>query len=287
MELLRVFNNNVVLARDEAGREVVLTGRGVGFQMRPGDRVDPTRVVRTFVPDPGRDPDNFAMLLTAIPPEHLQLTIEAVEQLALAEPLPSSTIVALADHISFAVKRARAGVEIDYPLRAEVAHLYPDEVALAERLVSLLDQRLEAPLDPQEALPIALHLVNAGFRSGDLANTYQMTGLISQIFDVIEGAVGHPISRHSANAARFIAHLRYFFVRAHAENQLEDDLGLLADSLTTACPEAALTAARVADVISLRLGSTIAPSERTYLAMHIARLTSAERLADPSTPQEN
>lgn len=31
MEILRVFNNNVVLAKDR-GREVILTGRGLGVQ---------------------------------------------------------------------------------------------------------------------------------------------------------------------------------------------------------------------------------------------------------------
>ena len=40
MEILRVFNNNVVLARDELGREAILTGRGLGFQRRRGDTVD-------------------------------------------------------------------------------------------------------------------------------------------------------------------------------------------------------------------------------------------------------
>jgi len=31
VEILRVLNNNVVLARDEIGREAILTGRGLGF----------------------------------------------------------------------------------------------------------------------------------------------------------------------------------------------------------------------------------------------------------------
>ena len=34
MEILRVFNNNVVLAKDR-GREVILTGRGLGFKAKP------------------------------------------------------------------------------------------------------------------------------------------------------------------------------------------------------------------------------------------------------------
>ena len=36
MEILRVFNNNVVLAKGGDGGEVILTGRGLGFQAKPG-----------------------------------------------------------------------------------------------------------------------------------------------------------------------------------------------------------------------------------------------------------
>ena len=50
MEILRVFNNNVVLARGQDGSEVVLTGRGLGFQAKPGGTVDESKVARTFVP---------------------------------------------------------------------------------------------------------------------------------------------------------------------------------------------------------------------------------------------
>lgn len=34
MKILRIFNNNVVLARQDSGREVIVTGRGVGFKER-------------------------------------------------------------------------------------------------------------------------------------------------------------------------------------------------------------------------------------------------------------
>ena len=83
MKILRVFNNNVVLARDDAGGEVILTGRGLGFQARPGRTVDPTLVTRTFIPADGRDPDHLAELLAGIPPEHVQLVGEALAEAGL------------------------------------------------------------------------------------------------------------------------------------------------------------------------------------------------------------
>ena len=115
LELLRVFNNNAVLARDAAGREVVLTGRGLGFQARTGQAVDMTKVVRTFVPDAGRNADNFAQLLASIPPEHIDLAALALDEVRadLDRELPSSTVVALADHLRFAIKRTRANIVVD------------------------------------------------------------------------------------------------------------------------------------------------------------------------------
>ncbi|MEL4503443.1 PRD domain-containing protein [Luteococcus sp. H138] len=288
MELLRVFNNNVVLARNDAGQEVVLTGRGLGFQAKAGQPVDASKVVRTFVPDEGRNAANFGQLLASIPPEHVDLAAGALEDLRdeLEGPLPSSTVVGLADHLSFAIKRTQANIVVDYPLRAEVVHLYPREVALAERILTTVNAEVEHPLDPDEAMPIALHLVNASFNTGDLSKTYQMTGVFGQVFDIIDSATGHPINRESANAARFITHLRYFFVRASQQTQLTDDLDPLAATMEQAYPDAARCARHIAEVLELRLGNPVTRSETTYLAMHVARLTAGERLqAQPQGDQ--
>ena len=38
-----------------------------------------------------------------------------------------------------------------------------------------------------------------------------MTGVFTQLFEVLEQAYGRPFDRETVNAARFITHLRYFF----------------------------------------------------------------------------
>lgn len=73
MEVLKVFNNNVVLARDHDASEVVLTGRGLGYQARRGDPVDESRVAQRFRPDAEHDVQQLTAFLTEIPPEHLAL----------------------------------------------------------------------------------------------------------------------------------------------------------------------------------------------------------------------
>ena len=281
MEILRIFNNNVVLARDQGpdGREVILTGRGLGFQAKPGQRVDPAKVVRTFVPEDGRNPDNFGAMIASIPPEHLALAEEAIEAGRAELSIPHSGVLAvtLADHLSFAIKRLHDGIEFDYPLRAEVTHLYPAELRAARRMLAHVNAALDAPLDDGEAVSIAMHLVNAGFAVGDLSFTYQMTGVFSQLFEVIEQAAGRPIDRDTVNAARFITHLRYFFVRAASGKQLDEGASKLSTAIRDAYPDAYATALRLQSVLELRLGEPLTEDEATYLTLHVARLMAEDR----------
>jgi beta-glucoside operon transcriptional antiterminator len=281
VEVLRVFNNNVVLARAADRGEVILTGRGLGFQAKPGQQVDDTKVVRVFVPEDGRNADNFGALVAAIPPEHLALADQALEiaRAGMTGPLNSTTVVALADHLSFAIKRLRQGLAIEYPLRAEVAHLYPDELRMGQQIVDFVNSRLEEPLPRDESVAVALHLVNAGFASGDLSYTYQMTGVFAQLFEVLEQAYGRTFDRETVNAARFITHLRYFFVRAHTGRQLAEGATGLGSAIREAYPEAFGTALKLQAVLELRLGQPLTEDEVTYLTLHVARMADDLRLS--------
>ena len=222
MKILRVFNNNVVLAKDGA-REVIVTGRGLGFQAKPGQRVDGAKIVRVFVPADGRDPDHIAELLSEIPPEIIRLVTDAMTATGLAEQAESqpTLVMALADHITGAVQRAQRHVNIAYPLQAEVQSLYASEYAQASRLVNELNRHLNGVLPGSETVALALHLVNAGFANADLSDTYKMTGVIQQMLTIIEQTYGVSLDQHSVNVGRFITHLRYLFVRIHLGKQLE------------------------------------------------------------------
>ena len=48
MQILRVINNNVISSLDDEKREVVVMGKGVGFQKKAGDLVDASRIERNF-----------------------------------------------------------------------------------------------------------------------------------------------------------------------------------------------------------------------------------------------
>ncbi len=49
MKIDKVYNNNVVLAKGDDGEEIIVMGRGLGFQKKPGDEIDTALVEKTFV----------------------------------------------------------------------------------------------------------------------------------------------------------------------------------------------------------------------------------------------
>lgn len=273
MQLLRVFNNNVVLARRGA-EDVIVTGRGIGFQAHPGTEVDPAKVVKVFVPDSGRDPDHMAAMIAGIPGEYVQLVIDAMHSVDMSEALRSklTLVVAIADHIHGAVNRGNA---VSYPLEAEVRHLYAKDFALAQQLLTAINGGLHKPLAPDEAVAITLHLVNAGFAVGDLSGTYRMTGLIQQILAVIGSHIDTELNSEDISVARFITHLRYLFVRMAEHQQLDSDDRQVATAISARYPDAVETAQMVANLIELRLDSALTPDEVSYLTLHIARLEEA------------
>lgn len=283
MRILRVFNNNVVLARDELGREVVLTGRGVGFGARPGSPVAEDLIARRFVP--ADNPTSVAQVIADIPPERLRLVetlfVEAIRELGAR--LPPLALVAMADHVHQAIERVARGEPMTYPLRAEVAHLHPEELAAAERLLERLNEHVEVPLPAGEAIALTMHLFHAATGSPSMSATYQQSELIGQVFDTLAQSYSGRFDRGSIDAARFAAHLRYFFTRARTGAQLDGETGGVGHALRAANPGAYQVAQRIAALLALRLDTAVSEDEVVYLSLHVARLEAGIRRDAPRT----
>jgi len=268
-----VFNNNVILARDELGREAVLTGRGLGFQRKPGQDVDTALVTRRYVL--AQNAESIGEVMAAIPLERIALIERTFRAAAreLGTTVPSSTIVAVVDHVNQAMERVTAGMVMDYPLRAEAAHLHPEELRLAERMVAELNRAQEVRLPDGEAVALALHLFAAAVGAPSTREATRQSKLIGQVMDVLKAAYGRDFRADSIDAARFAVHLRYFLVRARTDEQVADGTGsAIAESLRLRYPRAYRVAVRVKELLEMRLGITVQDDETAYLTMHVARL---------------
>ena len=271
-----MLNNNVVLARDEIGREAILTGRGLGFQRKRGQDVDASLISRRYIP--ADNAQSVAEVIAGIPLERLALIERVFRKAArgLNTDVPSSTLIAVVDHINQAMERVCQGLTMDYPLRAEVAHLHPEELRLAEAMVAELNAAQEIQLPGGEAVALALHLFTAAIGAPSAQAASEQSRLIGQVMGLLEKSFGEAFDADSVNAARFAVHLRYFLVRARTAVQIEDGTSsLVAEALRASDPDAYRVARRIRDLLEIRLNTTVTDDETAYLALHIARLISS------------
>ena len=271
-----MLNNNVVLARDEIGREAILTGRGLGFQRKRGQDVDASLISRRYIL--ADNAQSVAEVIAGIPLERLALIERVFRKAArgLNTDVPSSTLIAVVDHINQAMERVRQGLAMDYPLRAEVAHLHPEELRLAETMVAELNAAQEIQLPGGEAVALALHLFTAAIGAPSSQAAGEQSRLIGQVMELLEKTYGEAFDPDSVNAARFAVHLRYFLVRARTAVQIEDGTAsLVAQALRSSAPDSYRVALRIRDLMEIRLGVAVTEDETAYLALHIARLISS------------
>lgn len=281
MRISRIYNNNVALTVNHLGQEAVVIGRGIAFGKRKGQMIDPAAVEQTFVPEQGMSGERLSLTLSEIPAEILSIAT-GLESRVRADgvlELSNSFIIPLADHLHYAVMRAREGVRVDYPLAPEVTLLYPREVEYGRSVIAAVRERLQVQMDPGEAIPLALHLVNAQFATADMSQAFRMTEVFAQVFEIIEASYERTLDPDSVSATRFITHLRYLFVRAsrasaesaeHAEDEVSQP-SLLA-ALRADAPRAYACAQKVLLVLQMQLKQSLTRDELTYLTIHIARL---------------
>ena len=278
-----MLNNNVVLARDEIGREAILTGRGLGFQRKRGQDVDASLISRRYIP--ADNAQSVAEVIAGIPLERLALIERVFRKAArgLNTDVPSSTLIAVVDHINQAMARVYQGLTMDYPLRAEVAHLHPEELRLAEAMVEEINAAQEVQLPGGEAVALALHLFTAAIGAPSAQAASEQSRLIGQVMGLLEKSFGEAFDADSVNAARFAVHLRYFLVRARTAVQIEDGTSsLVAEALRVSDPDAYRGARRIRDLLEIRLNTAVTDDETAYLALHVARLTSSLQQATQS-----
>lgn len=75
MRIIKKINNNVALAKDGTGKDVVVFGKGIGFPAMPYELTDLSRIQRTFYDVK----DSYVELSASLPEDMVMLAADIVE----------------------------------------------------------------------------------------------------------------------------------------------------------------------------------------------------------------
>jgi beta-glucoside operon transcriptional antiterminator len=271
----KVLNNNVVIAIDESGRERVLMGRGLGFGLRPDDEIDPDKVEKTFILDPGAQGERERRLLVDVPYPVIEAVTRAVDEAErmLGRHLGRHLTIAVIDHVHYVLERLDQGLRIPTTSMPELRVLYPHEFAAAERMAGALTASLDRELPPEEAVFLTMHLLNAT-RDEPNGTAALLLRRLQHVVDVIEQELGVRLDAESPDYARFILHVQFLLQRLVNRTMLASNDSSFFEFAKHSYPQSHAIAEQVKAYVLAATGSALTDEEVLYLIVHVERLRS-------------
>lgn len=281
MRIKKVINNNLLCVVDDSGHEMIVSGKGIGYKRKFGERVDPSTVEKTYRMENREAQGRLRELVEQIPIQYLDLTQSLVDyyRQQVSQPLNESLVITLADHISFAIQRKEQGIEFRNPLADSIMLYYPTEYHLGQYGLQMIERTQKVKLHPDEASFIALHIVNAELNT-NMSEMNDMTRLLDGCIRVTEFYYNVKFDRNSLDFSRFVVHLRYLVQRLYQKKCLEDTTNqqdiLFRQLIQRNCREHYECSCRIAAYIESRYGTKISEEEKIYLTIHLKRLNTVD-----------
>lgn len=274
MWIIRKINNNCALARDDDGQDLVVFGKGVAFRRPPYELRDLSVIERTFY---GVERASIAALKD-IPSDVLLVAADVIDyaSVRLDTEFNPNAPVTLADHINYAIQRVEQGVVIETPLSFDVMRLYPHEVAIAKRAVTLVKSRLGVELPPAEITNIALHLIDGESDQSNLQATIEATRVLEDVTAIMVRDIGE-LDTSSFTYARFAMHMRYLVDRIRQGEEQDDGFGTMLPVMKETYPESYACTANILAYFVAEHGWECSENETLYLLMHVQRLRTSVR----------
>ena len=275
LEVINRINNNVVLVKDGTNKMIV-TGKGIGFKVYPGDVVNERFIEQRYILQQGDDTSQYIQLLKEIPMEILDVSKKIVEmaEAELNYKFSVNMIFTLADHFCFSIERYKKNMIIDHPLSWEIKQFYPKEIAVGEKALVMLNEVANIKIPSGESIFIAMHLVNASGGLSDQYDVEELTRIMIEIVHLLEESLQVQINQTTTAFSRFITHLRFYLIR-QLKFEIDDSINdELLEIVKDKYPKAFKSAEMITAYLKKQYKNESSDSEKLYLTLHINRLLS-------------
>ena len=179
--------------------------------------------------------------------------------------------ITLTDHLFYAIKRVKQGLDIKNPFLSETELAYPKEFLVANELIEYLNKQLNLEIPPGEIGFVALHIHSALTRRS-LQEVNRHTQLIAELVQVIEQSLSIKMDREDINYLGLVRHLHLAIERINKEQFMENQEPLK-NVLQAEYPVCYNLSWKLMKIMQHTLKKTIPEAEAVYLTLHLQRLS--------------
>ncbi|KOR88286.1 glucose PTS transporter transcription antiterminator GlcT [Paenibacillus solani] len=280
LQVAKVLNNNVIIANHPLHGEVVVIGKGIGFNRKTKDRIPDSAAEKMFILTKPEEQEQYKQLVPHID----EKLIEAMNDIILNAvkssdaPLNEHIHIALTDHIAFAIKRHAQGLYIHNPFLYETREMYPEAYEMAEYAVDTIREKLGVDLGEEEIGFIALHFHSA-LTNQHISEVRKHSELIADLVHTVEQQLDFTIPRDTLDYSRLLTHLRFAIERVR-RGEAVTEISSLDGLLKREYPEIYSLAWKLTKIMEQRLKKPVYPAEAGYLTIHLERLVQRKEQND-------
>lgn len=272
MKIKKVLNHNAVAFVDDEKKEAVATGLGIGFHRKPGDEIDESRIEKVYYIR--SELQSKLLKLLENTDSRIVECAEWIVNYAGSQGLEvkDQVILALSDHISFSLERAKQHIYLPNLMFPEIKILYPQEFEIGLKGLEKIEEVCHVKLPESEAGYIALHLVNF---TVDKNESYQIFKFVKGALDIVRETYGIACDENDMDTVRMMTHLKFLAQRiiGNVQWEMEKDDGLY-EPLLGRNEKNAVCLKLLGEYIEQIFHYKITRQEETYLLIHLNRLIS-------------
>ncbi|TKC14346.1 glucose PTS transporter transcription antiterminator GlcT [Robertmurraya kyonggiensis] len=272
LQIKKTLNNNVLIGEHDEYGEVVLIGKGISFNRKQGEVVDPSLAEKFFVLKDNKEKENYLKLLPFLDNDLQELIISCIELIKTRSNavLNEHIHVALTDHLMFAITRLSKGMEMRNPFLIETKALYPFEYEIAREVVGLIKEKTDIELPEGEVGFVALH-IHSAVMNKSLSEVNQHSQLVTKLVNMIEERLEIILDKESIDYMRLVRHIRFTIERVRTGEKVEEPkkITLLLKEEYPVCYNLSW---KLIKVMQQELKKPVYNAEAVYLTMHLQRL---------------
>lgn len=214
LQVAKVLNNNVIIANHPQHDEVVVIGKGIGFNRKSNDFVPLELVEKMFILKNQQEQEQYKQLVRQVDEKLIEVIGEVIMYISkkTQTELNEHIHIALTDHLAFALKRAEQDIAIHNPFLYETKEIYPVEFELAEYAIDLIRRKMGVDLGDDEIGFVALH-INSAMTNRHISEVRGQAELIADLVCIVEQELDVVIQRNSLDYSRLLTHLRFAIER--------------------------------------------------------------------------
>ena len=275
MRVIKVLNNSLVLALDNAGQESILMGKGIGFHKSIGYEFQESEIEKVFVLKDKEVSRNIIRLAAETDSVFFELAKAVIDYASeqFDMKLMDHIYLSLTDHLSFAARRIREGIVLQNFYTLEMKKFNPQEFQVGEYAVKLMRERLDLKIPVDEAGNIAFHFINAQFNHPYNSQNLLISRTLDAVLDIVKYAFGITYNEDSTSYSRYVTHVRLFAQRLVSRNQLPDEKNsILYEQIHSICQKEFACVEKIQIYVYEQFRQKLSSQEKMYLALHIHRV---------------